>query len=190
MKRCPQCLFIYPESDQLCDFDNTPLVAIDEAELPAANAPVVAPSPPRSRPVWMFVAPFALIIGLILIGVVYGLTRRTQATATIQPVAETPLAPAPVLQPALATPSPSPSPTTKPTPEREVTAHSVTTGVPISTSGPGMGKKAGSKPAILLTNGTRIEADEVWRTGDGFWYRRGGIVTLVKANRVKAIVNQ
>jgi hypothetical protein len=33
---------------------------------------------------------------------------------------------------------------------------------------------------ITLSSGGRIEADEVWRTKDGVWYRRNGIVTLVK----------
>ena len=37
MKRCPQCLFIYPDSDARCDFDNTPLVAVDDAELDAID---------------------------------------------------------------------------------------------------------------------------------------------------------
>ena len=53
-----------------------------------------------------------------------------------------------------------------------------------------MGKKLGGKPTILLTTGGKIDADEVWRTRDGVWYRRAGIVTLLKHNRVKAIVNQ
>lgn len=53
-----------------------------------------------------------------------------------------------------------------------------------------MGTKLGSKPLILLTSGGKIDADEVWRTRDGVWYRRAGIVTLLKHNRVKAIVNQ
>jgi hypothetical protein len=52
-----------------------------------------------------------------------------------------------------------------------------------------MGKKLGGKPVIVLTTGARIDADEVWRTRDGVWYRRNGIVTLLKHNRVKAISN-
>src|SRR5688572_30252396 len=37
MKRCPECLFIYPETDTRCDFDNTALVVIDDAEIDAAT---------------------------------------------------------------------------------------------------------------------------------------------------------
>jgi len=46
------------------------------------------------------------------------------------------------------------------------------------------------KATILLTSGRKLSADEVWRTRDGVWYRRDGIVTLLKRGRVKAIVNQ
>jgi len=43
---------------------------------------------------------------------------------------------------------------------------------------------------ILLTSGGKIDADEVWRTRDGVWYRKNGIVTLLKPGRVKAIVSR
>ena len=49
MKRCPQCLFIYPDSDARCDFDNTPLVEVDDAELDAATNPQPAPPTKRKR---------------------------------------------------------------------------------------------------------------------------------------------
>ena len=42
----------------------------------------------------------------------------------------------------------------------------------------------------MLTSGSKIEADEVWRTRDGIWYRRNGMVTLLKRNQVKAIVTK
>ena len=61
---------------------------------------------------------------------------------------------------------------------------------PISTSGPGTGTRRGGNPVILLTSGGKIDADEVWRTRDGVWYRKNGIVTLLKPGRVKAIVNK
>src|ERR1700742_1329408 len=49
MKRCPQCLFIYPESDSRCDFDNTPLVVVDEAELESATSGARAPAPAKKK---------------------------------------------------------------------------------------------------------------------------------------------
>ncbi len=38
-----------------------------------------------------------------------------------------------------------------------------------------------------LTNGTSVEADEAWETSEGIWYRRRGVVTLLKRDQVKAI---
>jgi hypothetical protein len=46
----------------------------------------------------------------------------------------------------------------------------------------------GTRPVIMLTSGGKIDADEVWRTKDGVWYRRNGMVTLLKRGQVKAIV--
>jgi hypothetical protein len=42
----------------------------------------------------------------------------------------------------------------------------------------------------MLTSGGKIDADEVWRTKDGVWYRRNGIVTLLKRAQVKNIVTR
>jgi len=32
-----------------------------------------------------------------------------------------------------------------------------------------------------------VEADEAWETGEGIWYRRRGVVTLLERDKVKAI---
>ena len=37
MKRCPQCSFLYLDSDQICDLDQTPLVADDFETDPGKN---------------------------------------------------------------------------------------------------------------------------------------------------------
>jgi hypothetical protein len=42
----------------------------------------------------------------------------------------------------------------------------------------------------MLTSGGKIEADEVWRTRDGVWYRRNGMVTLLKRHQVKTVVTR
>ena len=206
MKRCPQCLFIYPESDTRCDFDNTPLVVVDETELAAATGqtPVPPPKParkPRKRKAKSLavIAVVGLLFGVIAFGVTfYKLSQRDQTIAQIQPLvnaAPTPVTAAqlPAVSPApveTTSTSPSPAATPKPAAERIATSHSSTTVAPVSTSGPGLGKKLGGRPVILLASGGKIDADEVWRTRDGVWYRRNGIVTLLKSGRVKAIVNQ
>ena len=213
MKRCPQCLFIYPDSDTSCDFDNTALVVVDDAELESATAPAAAPaakkraaSSSKKRPAGSkkgarkkgtaITAAVGLVFGVGGFFVYFGLSQRAESVAEIPPVANVSVAPvvAPAPEVAIAsspvveTPAPSPTPLAKVSSDKTATSHSRTTAAPISTSGPGMGK--GGKPVILLTTGGKIDADEVWRTRDGVWYRRSGIVTLLKHNRVKAIVNQ
>ena len=47
MKRCPQCLFLYPESDERCDFDKTLLEVVDDAEIEAATRPSKSSKRPR-----------------------------------------------------------------------------------------------------------------------------------------------
>jgi len=202
MKRCPKCLFIYPDSDSQCDFDNTPLVVVDEAELEAATGQVQAPAKKKRAPrkrrnkVTAIVAVIGLMLGVGAFLVYYSFVQANQDDPEIAPVAivatQPIAAPLPAIEsPAVVeTPSPSPAPTPKASAERIATSHSSTTVAPVSTSGPGVGTKAGGKPVILLTTGGRIEADEVWRTRDGIWYRRAGIVTLLKRNKVKAIVDR
>ena len=201
MKRCPQCLYIYPDSDTRCDFDKTPLVVVDEAELDAATSPVPPATKPKRAPrkrkskVTAIVATVGVLLGVASF-LVYSSFSNTDdpqiapvALVALQPVTPPPAIelPAPEETPS---PSPIPSPSPKPSAERVATSHTSTTVAPVSTSGPGLGKKLGGKPVILLTTGAKIEADEVWRTRDGIWYRRAGMVTLLKRNKVKAIVDR
>ena len=218
MKRCPQCLFIYPETDTRCDFDNTALVVVDDAELEAATQ-ASTPAPKKSKRTAkkrepkatpkaakkqrggknkVVIAVVALLVSVTGFVVYYSRTPRVPNTVETSSLASTTTTeqitvPQPVIDAPppteIASPSPSPSATPKQTRENVATSHSRTTAAPVSTSGPGIGKKLGGKPVILLTSGGKIDADEVWRTRDGVWYRRNGIVTLLKHNRVKAISN-
>ena len=193
MKRCPQCLFLFPDSDSKCDFDQTPLEHVDDSAIePAASRK------PKRRTL-----PIAAVIGLLLSVLVfatyYGLSHRQQkasaATETpvtiVEPVAASSATPSPSVE---VSPSPSPSPSIaevpRSSPEKISTAHTRSTSDPVSTSGPGMGNRQGGKPVIMLTSGGKIEADEVWRTKDGVWYRRNGMVTLLKRAQVKTIVTR
>lgn len=192
MKRCPQCLFLYPDADENCDFDQTPLEAIDDSALEAATRPAKR----RTLPI---AAAIGLILGVLVFAVYYAASHQTQkavaATEIPASVAPAPLPAAPSPSPTpVASPSPSPSPspsaTAKPSPVAISTAHTRATSDPISTSGPGMGTRQGGKPVIVLTSGGKIDADEVWRTKDGVWYRRNGIVTLLKRGQVRTIVTR
>lgn len=213
MKRCPECLFIYPDSDTRCDFDSTPLVIVDDAELDAATTQPKTPSrrkrgstnkkPASTKPnrttkkrkATALTAIIGLLLGLSAFLIYY--YRSTHRTENVAQLPPTPIASAQPIVASIPSPSPlttaSPTPTatqipiSKPATDRIATAHTTTTVAPISTSGPGMIKNG--KAIILLTNGSKLSADEVWRTRDGVWYRRDGIVTLLKRGQVKAIIN-
>lgn len=188
MKRCPQCLFLYPDSDQRCDFDKTVLETVAEAEIDAVT------SKGRKRRVVPVVSAVALMLGVLLFAIYYGVSQHaeTQTPATAAPAL--PAAPKLILpspSPTVApSPSPSPSPSLKTSSAGSSSSHTRSTTDPVSTSGPGIAKRRGGKPVIMLTSGGQIEADEVWRTRDGVWYRRNGMVTLLKLSRVKAIITQ
>ena len=193
MKRCPQCLFLYPESDERCDFDKTLLEVVDDAEIEAATRPSKSSSRPRR--ILPVVAAVGLLLGVFLFAIYYAVSRQSQKAAAAPLTSSTPV---PVATPQ-STPSPSPSPTVSPSPSpspkapptsSSSAAHTRASTDPVSTSGPGIGNRQGGKPVILLTSGGKIDADEVWRTKDGVWYRRNGMVTLLKRNQVKAIVTR
>jgi cytoskeletal protein RodZ len=196
MKRCPECLFLYPDSDEKCDFDQTVLESVNDAEIEAATNP---PKPGRKRRKTLSVAAVGgLILGILVFAIYFAMSRQAQKTSAVAPQSPAPVtftAPQPVVtapspSPSVSpSPSPSPSPT-KTSPNTVSTAHSRATSDPVSTSGPGIGTRQGSKPVIMLTSGGKIDADEVWRTKDGVWYRRNGMVTLLKRNQVKAIVTR
>ena len=181
MKRCPQCLFIYPESDQRCDFDNTPLVAVKDSEIDAATNP-----PRRRRNKTLLIVVAVAVMAAMASFMVYKPGSKNEQSSAPAPVAvaeSLPEAPGPSPSPS---PSVSPSPSPKASPERVATSHTKSSLNPIST---GTGTKQ-RKAVILLTDGGKIDADEVWRTRDGVWYRRNGLVTLLKHGRVRSIVNQ
>lgn len=187
MKRCPQCLFIFPDSDSKCDFDQTPLEHVDDATIEAATRPAKR----RALPI---AAAIGLMLGVLVFAIYYGLSRHPTTAATEAPVTAEPAAPSPATpssSPEVSpSPSPSISPSPKPSPAQTATAHTRASSDPVSTSGPGIGNRQGGKPVIMLTSGGKIEADAVWRTRDGVWYRRNGMVTLLKRGQVKTIVTR
>jgi hypothetical protein len=192
MKRCPQCLFLFPDSDSKCDFDQTPLEHVDDSAIDGVT-------PKTKRRAFPIAVAAGLLLSILLFAIYYGFTRQQQkaSAATETPVTTVDAVAAPSATPSPSvevSPSPSPSPsitpTSKPSPEKFSTAHTRSTSDPVSTSGPGMGNRQGGKPVIMLTSGGKIEADEVWRTKDGVWYRRNGMVTLLKRAQVKTIVTR
>jgi hypothetical protein len=83
-------------------------------------------------------------------------------------------------------PEPSPSPTAMPSPTTQL--ESIPAGLSSGMVSTGGDEKTGRGPiTIRLTNGMNVEADEVWQTEDGIWYRRRGVATLLERKDVKAI---
>jgi len=211
MKRCPQCEFIYPDSDAVCDFDQTSLLLVAESEIAAITNTPVRPAladlaathsknfeKRKSRKA----LPIAAVLGLVL-GIVFGVYFAVHRQMTRPTVEQSSIVtPQPVAQMPSPSPSPSASVDESALPEEGVektsrstasssktsTSHTTTNLGPVSTS-ENAAKKSDHK-VILLTSGGKVEADEVWRTKDGVWYRRDGLVTLLKKNRVKAIVSR
>jgi hypothetical protein len=98
-------------------------------------------------------------------------------------------------QPApLTTASPSPEPSIEPSPSPSIETPSpqnssaqveLSRSSPISTASGANGR---SNPVVItLTSGTTIEADDAWQTGEGIWYRKHGVVSLLDPTNVKTI---
>jgi cytoskeletal protein RodZ len=210
MKRCPQCQFIYPDSDNVCDFDQSALVEATESEIAAITNTPARPALAelaathsrnfanrKNRRLLPVAAAIGIVIGIVVAGV-YFIVHRQMNPPTVQEQTQGLKSPTTVSTPS---PSSSPSVVTTSSPEPEIvqeqkpanvkttTAHTTKSSGPTSTGVPGTSTKSNTKQVILLNGGGKVEADEVWRTKDGVWYRRDGVVTLLKKNRVKAILN-
>ncbi len=199
MKRCPHCNFIFPDTDELCDFDKATLVAITETEIDAKAAGPLEVRRENRRALLMATI-IGISLGLILF-LSYQMMRRPlnpvndsqtrqpaatpPAVATITPAAEPSLMPAatPPLQGSANAAKPTPSP-------NQVAVRARVSVGPVSTNKDSGTATGGKTMIIRLASGGKVEADKVWRTKEGVWYRRDGVVTLLKPNRVKAIVNQ
>jgi len=196
MMRCPQCNSIFPDTEHFCELDGSPLFADEPPQKTrVVDAP---PDQPASKGVVILLAVAGVIIGVLLVLIYFTLTRESAseeqhvtssanpATAQ-QPIRERPLqaAPLPSESPSQE-PSPSPSVEPSPSPSPQSTPPPIVlSSSPISTAA---GAKTG--PVLIkLNDGLTIEADEAWQTGEGIWYRRHGVVTLLNPKDVKTIEN-
>jgi cytoskeletal protein RodZ len=210
MKRCTQCNFIYLDTDEVCDLDGAPLVFESEADLEAAKKAesptetITTDLPPgevhaeigpkssskgisRNTLILAALAILMLVVGL-LIGVYYSVSQREKSKPLVQENTAPPVEPSTTSTSSAPTPSPSvePSPVARPSPSPKTNlARAQVSANPVSTGADQKNKSSSS--TIRLANGAKIEADEVWRTKEGIWYRRQGMVTLLKPNRVQTI---
>jgi hypothetical protein len=195
MKRCPQCSFLYLDTDEVCDLDGSPLVQVNDAEVEGATAPIPAAVSTTSQKAGsgkslLFTAVGGLLLGvLIVVGYFAMSRRRAPQPQPPQPVAQVVTTPSQLepLASESATPTPEPSPSLAERSSPSPTPRTIGAGIsnnPVSTTA----NQKGAGPVVIrLSNGTRIEADEAWRTKEGVWYRRSGMVTLLSTSRVKSI---
>ena len=193
MKRCPQCSFLYLDTDEVCDLDGTPLIQVNDADVESSTAPIPATAGHLKksgiRKSLIVTAAGGLLLGLLIVfGYLAVSRKRAPQLPAAQPVGQvatpSPSEPAKVESPT-PTPEPSPSPAERssPSPSPRVTRQGISNN-PVSTTAT---EKTAGPVIIRLANGGRIEADEAWRTKEGVWYRRSGVVTLLNASRVRSI---
>jgi hypothetical protein len=209
MKRCPQCEFIYPDADKVCDFDRTTLVEAEESEIAQITNTPERPklsdlaathsknfAERKSRKALPIAAASGLILGIAMVSGYLTLQHLLdlQVIARIEPIEVRSVIveiPKPTLKPSTVEPSAPEQVSSLPAKSEQTAPQSTTqsrsSAGPISTGTTGNSSKS---QIIVLTSGTKVDADQVWRTKDGVWYRKNGIVTLLKKNRVKTIVDR
>ena len=198
MKYYPECDSDFPDSDRFCELDGTPLVSAE---------PVTGPKPETNLKL-IAIAVGGVVIGVMLFLIFYAMTREPEQqssntaasnSSVVMQQAASPLfssVPSPVVSPspsveAVASPSPSVEPS--PSPSATLTASpapQTERGTELSEGAISTVSDENAKSAnvlIRLTDGASIEADEAWQTGEGIWYRKGGVVALLNPKQVKAI---
>jgi hypothetical protein len=189
MKVCVKCNSQFPDTELFCELDGTPLVSAEE--LAAIDRRGVAPRPATGNRALIAVALGGVVIGALLFLTYLAKTRQpenanvTNSNTSVaqQQISPRQIPPAPEASES-PTPEASPSPSVDVSPSPQPSATIQLSSNPISTA-----RASGqSGPVIIrLNNGLTIEADEAWQTGEGIWYRKSSILTLLDPKDVRAI---
>ncbi|HLE63992.1 MAG TPA: hypothetical protein VI750_12660 [Pyrinomonadaceae bacterium] len=191
MKRCPQCDFLYLDSDQVCDLDGSPLVTPETNTKPAVSEKRRSSIQEGWKTFAMLIIP-GVVFGVILFLVYNWVTtqRRMLVSDAVNSAPNLAVSQQPSKQ---AEPSPIESATAAPETSRSPVAmaspakRTVPAPVQLSSKPVSTGTEKKRSMIIRLTDGRTIVADEAWRTKDGIWYRVNGVVTLLNPQQVKAI---
>lgn len=196
MKRCPECDSLFSDTEQFCELDGTPLVGVDEAPNPLpVDQTGGAPRIGSNRALLPIGVVTGVLLGVLLSLLYFAMSRQpaqdnsntasssssTRQQESLQPQQAAPqTAAAPSVEPSV---EPSPSPSTE-TPSPQNPTH-----LELSSSDPTAGgaKRPSNPVVITLNTGATIEADEAWQTGEGIWYRKHGVVSLLDPKNVKAV---
>lgn len=199
MKVCLKCNSQFPDTERFCELDGTPLVSAEDLAAIGdrrgeVRRPAKSEAPGSSGSIWVLlsIAVVGVVVG-VFIFLAYMAMRRTVEPANEsnsnpsvvqQQIPSQPVAPRP--EASLSdSPEPSPSPSVEPSPSPQVSATPIQlSSNPISTAS----ARGQSGPVLIrLNTGVLIEADEAWQTGEGIWYRRSSVLTLLDPKDVKSI---
>lgn len=189
------------------DLDNNPDLSVAPEEQILQTEPTAddyqlptyarAAPPPRNSQIISLIVLAAVVaavgIGLVLFIVYQRMTYKTAEdnsnSSSNAPVSQqVPLLPSPPSPSVSESPSPEPSPSPSAMPSPAAQAQSARAGLSSSLVSTGGNEKTKRGPiTIRLTNGNSFEADEVWETREGIWYRHRGVVTLLERDQVQAI---
>lgn len=190
MKRCPECNSIFPDAEHFCELDGTQLVT-------AGDTPNAEVSQLKSSRTLLPIGVLAgILLGILLSLFYFAMSRGPEENSNttissssprqkefLQPQQPAPLASAsPSVEPSVE-PSASPSVET-PSPQSSAQLE-LSSSNPISTAPDPKGRT--NSIVITLNSGVTIEADDAWQTGEGIWYRKHGVVSLLDPKNVKTI---
>lgn len=199
MKRCPKCDSSFPDAEHFCEVDGTALVSVADAPSPVSiERTGEVPRVKSNRALLPIGVLTGILLGILLSLVYFAMSRQPaeEKSGTISSGSNA--RPQELLQPQQPPPraiaSPSPEPSVEPSPSPGIATPSpqnsspqveVSSSNPVSTASAATGR---SIPVVItLNSGATIEADEAWQTGEGVWYRKHGVVSLLDAKNVKAI---
>lgn len=190
MKRCPDCDSLFPDAEQFCELDGTPLVGVNDAPNPGR-----APRVDSNRALLPIGVVTGVLLGVLLSLIYFAMSRQPAQENSNTTSSSSSARQQEFLQPqqparqAAASPSLEPSVEPSPSPSTETPSPQISTHVELSNSDPTAGgaRRPSNPVVITLNTGATIEADEAWQTGEGIWYRKHGVVSLLDPKNVKAV---
>lgn len=210
MRRCPECYEVYENGERFCEIDGQRLLADPALEPKVVEAPPAA-SPSNNTPQSWLIGLLGLAGGIFLCTgayTVYALwtagadpeDQKTYSARTQSAVQTERPAPARRVEAELpegeeeaspeAEEEASPEAQAEPSVSETQTAGARLNQGPVSTGQKVKeNEKSGSRiqTVILMKDGTSVEVDAAWEDKQGVWYRRGGLVSFVESQLVKAI---
>jgi type IV secretory pathway VirB10-like protein len=210
MRRCPECYEIYEEGERFCEVDGRPLLndpAICAADEDPPNDP--AATHPVSQQSWQ-TGLLGATVGILLCAAAYAVHAvwtaeadpGNQEAGAYSAKAQEPVQSVRPVPARMPEPSPLPSEEESPDPEASpeapagpsVAAETQPVAArlnqgPVSTGPKVKGNENGARiqTIILMKDGSSVEVDAAWEDKQGVWYRRGGLVSFVESQLVKAI---